>query len=41
MRQGDYDETPMCYKDIDQVMENQADLVEPVYRLLPLMVVKG
>jgi len=41
VRQGDYDEMPRCYKDIDEVMKAQADLVQPVYRLLPLAVVKG
>lgn len=41
VRQGDYDETPMAYKDIEQVMRDQADLVEPVHRLKPLAVVKG
>lgn len=41
VRQGDYDETPMAYKDIEQVMRDQADLVEPVHRLTPLAVVKG
>ncbi len=41
VRQGDYDEMPRCYKDIDAVMEAQKDLVKPVYRLVPLAVVKG
>ena len=41
VRQGDYDEMPDCYKDIDDVMRQQADLVRPVFRLLPLAVVKG
>jgi len=41
VRQGDYDETPACYKDIEQVMTDQRDLVEPVVRLTPLAVVKG
>jgi tRNA-splicing ligase RtcB len=41
VRQGEYDEMPACYKDIDSVMESQSDLVSPVHRLLPLAVVKG
>ncbi|MDX9754606.1 MAG: RtcB family protein [bacterium] len=35
------DEAPSAYKNIDQVMENQKDLVEIAYRLEPLAVVKG
>jgi tRNA-splicing ligase RtcB len=41
VRKGDYDEMPMAYKDIDKVMLNQADLVEPEVRLTPMAVVKG
>ncbi len=41
VREGDYDELPTCYKDIDAVIEAQADLVKPVVRLEPLAVVKG
>jgi tRNA-splicing ligase RtcB len=41
VRQGEYDEMPAAYKDIDSVMEHQSDLVSPVHRLLPLAVVKG
>lgn len=51
VREGDYDELPYVidergekkrvYKDIDAVMEAQADLVKPLYRLRPLTVVKG
>jgi tRNA-splicing ligase RtcB len=41
VRNGEYDEMPACYKDIDSVMAYQADLVKPVYRLDPLAVVKG
>jgi tRNA-splicing ligase RtcB len=41
VRQGEYDEMPACYNDIDTVMSAQADLVAPVHRLLPLAVVKG
>ena len=39
--EGDYDEMPRAYKDIDAVIAAQADLVRPVHRLLPLAVVKG
>ncbi|MFP5319448.1 MAG: RtcB family protein [Acidimicrobiia bacterium] len=35
------DEMPGAYKDLDQVMANQADLVEPVLRLTPLGTYKG
>jgi tRNA-splicing ligase RtcB len=35
------DEAPQAYKDLDTVILNQADLVEPVRRLQPLMNVKG
>jgi tRNA-splicing ligase RtcB len=41
VRQGDYDEMPRAYKDIDAVIAAQSDLVRPVHRLLPLAVVKG
>lgn len=39
--QGVLDEIPGAYKDIDQVMENQKDLVEVVAELKQLMCVKG
>jgi tRNA-splicing ligase RtcB (3'-phosphate/5'-hydroxy nucleic acid ligase) len=35
------DEAPQAYKDLDTVIVNQADLVEPVHRLRPIMNVKG
>ncbi len=35
------DESPMAYKDIDQVMKDQSDLVTIVHRLEPIAVVKG
>ncbi len=35
------DESPMAYKDIDTVMEEQKDLVEIVHRLKPMAVEKG
>jgi tRNA-splicing ligase RtcB len=35
------DEIPAAYKDIDQVMANQADLVEPIFELKQLICVKG
>jgi tRNA-splicing ligase RtcB (3'-phosphate/5'-hydroxy nucleic acid ligase) len=38
---GILDELPWAYKDIDQVMEDQKDLVEPVYQLKQLICIKG
>ncbi len=38
---GVIDEIPGAYKDIDQVMENQIDLVEPVHTLKQVLCVKG
>lgn len=35
------DEMPDAYKDLDQVMANQADLVEPVKKFTPLATYKG
>lgn len=35
------DEAPQAYKDLDTVIYNQRDLVEPVRRLWPIMNVKG
>lgn len=35
------DEIPSSYKNIDEVMANQADLVEPVFELKQLLCVKG
>lgn len=35
------DETPMAYKDIDKVMEEQADLVDTVHTLRQVVCVKG
>lgn len=35
------DEIPGAYKDIDVVMANQADLVEPIYTLKQILCVKG
>jgi tRNA-splicing ligase RtcB len=37
----DLSEAPQAYKDIDQVIESEADLVKPLVRLKPLGVVKG
>ena len=37
----DLDEAPGSYKDIEKVMECQADLVEIMVKLRPLVVVKG
>jgi tRNA-splicing ligase RtcB len=39
--ENDLDEAPGAYKDIDEVMANQSDLVEIVTQLRPLAVVKG
>lgn len=38
---GELEEAPGAYKDIDQVMQNQQDLVKIKVRLKPLAVVKG
>lgn len=38
---GVIDEIPAAYKDIDQVMENQSDLVEVVHTLKQVLCVKG
>ncbi|VAX09442.1 RNA-2',3'-PO4:RNA-5'-OH ligase [hydrothermal vent metagenome] len=38
---GVVDEIPAAYKDIDQVMENQSDLVEVVHTLKQVVCVKG
>jgi tRNA-splicing ligase RtcB len=35
------DEIPGSYKDIDQVMENQRDLIEVVHVLKQVLCVKG
>ena len=35
------DELPSAYKDIDQVMENQKDLVEVLHTLRAVLCVKG
>jgi tRNA-splicing ligase RtcB len=35
------DEIPGAYKDIDQVMENQTDLVDVVHTLKQVLCVKG
>jgi tRNA-splicing ligase RtcB len=35
------DEIPGAYKDIDQVMENQRDLVKPIHVLKQIMCIKG
>lgn len=39
--EGDLDEAPSAYKNIDEVMENQKDLVKIVTKLEPLAVIKG
>ena len=38
---GVIDETPMAYKDIDAVMQAQADLVDIVHTLRQVVCVKG
>lgn len=35
------DEAPQAYKDLNEVMSNQASLVDIVHRLRPLINVKG
>ena len=37
----DLSEAPMAYKDIDEVIKNQKDLVKPIIKLTPLGVIKG
>ena len=39
--QRQLDEAPSAYKDIDLVMANQRDLVEPIIELSPIAVIKG
>lgn len=39
--QDDMQEASGAYKDIDQVIANEADLVSIVTRLLPIAVIKG
>lgn len=38
---NDLEEAASAYKDIDEVMANQADLVRPVTALSPIAVIKG
>lgn len=40
-KQKDLDEAPDCYKDINQVIEEQKDLVDVLHVLYPLAVMKG
>jgi tRNA-splicing ligase RtcB len=37
----DLSEAPLAYKNINRVIEDESDLVKPIVRLEPLMVVKG
>ncbi|MBF0543591.1 MAG: RtcB family protein [Candidatus Riflebacteria bacterium] len=37
----DFGEAPQAYKNIDRVIENQLDLIEPLVKLRPLGVIKG
>lgn len=39
--QNDLEEASSAYKDIEEVMKNQSDLIEPIIQLKPLAVVKG
>ena len=39
--QKDLDEAPGSYKDINEVMSNQSDLVDIVMELTPIAVIKG
>ena len=39
--EGTLDETPGCYKNIDDVMYSQRDLVRPVLALKQILSVKG
>ena len=42
VKKGDVaEEAPEAYKDVDQVLEWERDLVEPIVRLVPIGVVKG
>ncbi|MGS5404555.1 RtcB family protein, partial [Acinetobacter junii] len=35
------DEIPSAYKDIDQVMQNQSDLIEIIHTLKQVLCIKG
>jgi len=35
------DEIPAAYKDIDEVMQNQSDLIEVVHTLKQVLCIKG
>lgn len=37
----DLGEAPLAYKDIDNVIESELDLIEPIVKLKPLAVIKG
>jgi len=38
---SEHTEIPSAYKDIDEVMAQQSDLVEPLFQLKQFMCVKG
>jgi tRNA-splicing ligase RtcB len=38
---GQYDECPQAYKNIEEVINNELDLIEPIVKLRPLGVMKG
>ena len=37
----DLGESPLAYKDIDEVIKSELDLIKPLVKLKPLGVVKG
>ncbi len=37
----DFGEVPMAYKNIETVIEDEIDLIQPIVRLTPLAVIKG
>lgn len=37
----DFGESPLAYKDIDEVIQSQLDLIEPIVKLSPIGVIKG
>lgn len=37
----DFGESPLAYKDIDEVIQSEIDLIDPVVKLTPLGVIKG
>ena len=37
----DVAESPAAYKDVEEVLRNEADLVEPIVKVRPIIVLKG